>query len=202
MNEEKIEDKAAKIVADIEQNSGESGGHMYSSSLPNDGVKEESVLKRIVAPHLKVSRLVTDADVEKVVEEAKILHAICYEQNGLYRGAYAMHHSQIEAEDPMKLFVVWDKSLVINPTITRHSNYTKDSKEACMSFPMNPEIIVPRYQKIEVEFTTIMSDPDNAGKFKLSSPQTISLSGPQAFIWQHEIDHGEGKLIYPIIKKD
>ncbi len=201
MNEEKIEDKAEKIVADIEKNSGETGGKMYSNSLPNDGVKEESVLKRIVAPHDKVSRLVTDADIERVVKEAQVLHAICFEQNGLYKGAYAMHHSQIDSEDPMKLFVTWDRSIVINPTIIRHSNYTKDSKEACMSFPMDPEIIVPRYQKIEVEFVTVMSDPDNEGKFKLSSPQTLSLTGPQAFIYQHEIDHGEGKLIYPI-KKD
>lgn len=201
MTEEKIEDKAKKIVDDITVNLKEGGGRIYSNSLPNDGVKEKSVLERVVKPHLKVSRLVTEKDIEKVVEEAKILHAICFESSGLYKGAYAMHHSQIESEDPMKLFVTWDRSIVINPVITRHSNYTKDSEEACVSFADRPMVVVQRWQKIDVEFTTIMSDPDNEGKFKLSSPQTIKLSGPQAFVWQHEIDHGEGKLIYPINEK-
>ena len=164
-------------------------------------IPKDSVLKRLVSPHDKVSRLVTDADVEKVVSESQVLHAICFETNGLYKGAYAMHHSQIESEDPLQLFVTWDRTIVINPVITRHSGYTKDSEEACMSFPEEPMVTVQRWQKIDVEFTTIMTDPENEGKFKLSSRQTIKLNGPQAFVWQHEIDHSNGILIYPL-KKD
>jgi peptide deformylase len=161
-------------------------------------VPADSVLKRIVPAHNKKSRDAVESDVEKIVEEVGVLHAICFEQNGRYKGAYAMHHSQIESEDPINFFVTWDRMIIINPVVLRHSNYTKDSKEACMSFPTQEETIIQRWQKMDVEYTTIMSDPDNEGKFKLSSRQIESLSGPTAFIYQHEISHGNGILIYPI----
>jgi len=159
---------------------------------------EKSVLKRLVPPHTKVSRAVTDDDIEKVVEEAKILHAICFESMGRYKGAYAMHHSQIDDKDPMSFYVTYDRKIIINPVITRHTNTPVDSKEACMSFPYEEEVIVPRWHKLEMDFVTIMSDPDNEGKFKLSSVQHEDLSGHQAFVAQHEIDHGEGRFIHPI----
>ena len=209
MNEEpKIID--ADIKEDVDQimeamkNVKEGEGKMFSNALPNNGVEteRETVLKNMVPPHDKISRLVTERDVPRVVEAAKILHEICFAANGRYNGAYAMHHSQIEDKDPLQLFVTWDRKIIINPVITRHSNYFADSKEACMSFPMEDQVIVPRWQKIEVDYVTIMSDPGKEGEFKLSSVQQEKLSGPESFVWQHEIDHGEGKLIYPIKKEE
>ena len=65
-----------------------------------------------------------------------------------------------------------------------------------MSFPTRPQIKVPRWQKIEVEFVTIMVDPENKEKFKLSGVQKLKLSGHQAWIFQHEIDHGNAQFIF------
>ena len=158
--------------------------------------EEVSVLKRIVPPHEKISRLVTEEDVPKVVEEAAILHAICFEIQGFYNGAYAMSHPQIDNIDPLRFFVTFDKRLIINPNIVRHSNYTKDSKEACMTFSSREQKIVQRWQKVEVEYVTIMLDSENEGKFKITSLQKDSLSGLEAIIFQHEIDHLNGIYIY------
>jgi len=45
-------------------------------------VPENSPLQRLVNPHKLKSRKVTEADMERVAEEAKILNAICFETKG------------------------------------------------------------------------------------------------------------------------
>ena len=164
-------------------------------------IPKDSVLRRIVPPHDKVSRTVTDKDIERVVEESKILHAICFEPMGMYGGAWAMHHSQIDDKDPLNFFVTAEKRIIVNPKITRHTKTTVDSKEGCRSFSELPEIVVKRWNKIETEFQSVMVDPDNKNKFKLSSVITEGFNGFKSFVFQHEVGHSEGKLIYPI-KKD
>lgn len=162
---------------------------------------ENSPLKRLVPPHTKVSRLVTEADVERVVKEAKILHAICFEQLGLYPGAFAMAEPQINNKDPLRFYVTADKKIVINPTIIRHSNYTVDSKEGCYSFPGKEQVVIQRWQKCEMNYVTIMVDEKDSTKFKLSSIIEESLSGKNSFIAQHEINHLDGIYIYDKTKE-
>lgn len=159
-------------------------------------IPEDSVLARLVAPHELKSRQVTKEDIDCVVNDSKILYEICFTVFGPYHGAYAMHHSQIDAKDPLNFFVTADRQIIINPVITRHTNYTVDSKEGCVTFPNSIWEIVPRWHKIEVEYITIMSDPDNEGKFKFSNVIAEDWSGKDAKIFQHEFDHGEGKYIY------
>lgn len=154
------------------------------------------VLDRVVPPHSKVSREVTEKDVIRVTEEAKILYAICFEPMGLYKGAHAMAHPQIDDKDPLRFFVTSDRKIIINPVITRHSNYFVDSTEGCRTFSDKQQVIVPRWQKIEVDYVTIMLDPKDKEKFKLSSGQHDNLSGFPAFIVQHETDHLNAKYIY------
>jgi len=158
------------------------------------------ITKRIVPPHDKKSRLVTEADLDRVVEETKILFRLCYTPVGLYKAAHAMHHSQIDDKDPLNFFVLATQFIVINPVITRHTNTFVDSLEACMTFPDKEQIVVPRWHKIEVDYVTIMVDPDNKEKFKLSSVQHQHISGQSAFVFQHELDHGESKYIYQLVK--
>lgn len=158
---------------------------------------EGSPLRRLVMPHRKVSRQVTEADVERVIEEAKILHAICFERFGLYHGAYAMHHSQIENEDPLDFFVTQKHKIIINPVIKEHSNYTVDHTEGCVTYPGEAQAVVQRWQKIEVEYVTIMTDPDK-NKFVLSSVIQDSLSGMEAKVFQHESDHGKAKYVHDL----
>lgn len=163
--------------------------------------REETLAKMLVAPHEKISRDVTEKDISKITEGTKVLYELCFVPIGYYKGAYAMHHSQIDDKDPMNFFVTHERKIIINPKITRHSNYTVDSKEACRTFSDQPQVIVPRWQKIEVEYVTVMIDPEDKEKFKLSGVIKESLSGFEAFVMQHEFDHGQAKYIYPYNKK-
>jgi hypothetical protein len=165
--------------------------------LPVEEIQgEKKATDRLVPPHKNNSRLVTNDDMERLAEESKILYRICLEPIGIYNGAYAMHHSQIEDKDPLNFFVTQTREIIINPVIVRHSNYTKDSKEGCMSYPTLLQIIVPRWQKIEVEFFSVKVDPEDEKKFILSEKQIIKLSGRDAFVFQHEVDHANSQFIY------
>lgn len=152
----------------------------------------DELLEKIVKPHNKKSRLVTESDLKSIIEDAKTLFEICL------IGAYAMHHSQINGEDPLSYFVTNQREIIINPVITRHSNYTTDSKEGCMSFLGMERTTVQRWQKMEVTYQTVMVDPEDSEKFILSSPIEESVSGRRSFIFQHEMDHGEGKFIFQL----
>ena len=160
--------------------------------------KEKNFLLWLVAPHSKISREVTEKDIEKVVEEANILYNLCFTPNGIINGALAMAHPQIDDNDPLRFFVTAKRELIINPKIIRATNTTIDSKEGCASFPNEKPIIVQRHNKIEIEFITLIVDPDNKDKFKFSSVLNDNLSGKQAKIFSHEIDHLNGVYIYNI----
>jgi len=148
-------------------------------------------LKRIVPEHRKISRDVTDDDVERVISEAKVLYNICYSQNGPYNGAFAMAHPQIDDQDPLRFFVTADAQLIINPSIVRHTRHTVDSKEGCYTFPsLEPKKDVQRYNKITISFQTIGEDD------KLTRVGHLNLSGKEAKIFQHEMDHLDANYIY------
>lgn len=166
--------------------------------VPITVAEQESVTKRLVAPHTVKSREVKEEDLDLVAKEAAIMYQLCFEPIGMYMGAFAIHHSQIDDKDPLNFFVTQGREIIINPEITRHSSYMKDSKEACVTFPKNPQIMVKRWQKIVAKFKTIMVDKENEGKFKLSSEITEDISGPRAFEFQHEIDHGKAIYIYEL----
>lgn len=151
--------------------------------------KEENLLLRLVPPHPKISREVLESDIERVVSEARVLYNLCFTKNGLVIGAKAMAHSQICNDDPLRFFVTAKKEIIINPVITRHTNTTVNSEEGCYSFADRQPITVQRWHKIEVEYVTIMTDLDNEGKFELSSVQKERLSGLEARIFAHELDH-------------
>lgn len=162
--------------------------------------KNNALIARIVPPHTKVSRIVTEEDInnEQFLADMQDLYQLCFTSHGLYGGAYAMHHSQIDDKDPLSMFVLNSMLTVINPSIGRHSGYTRDSKEACMSFSGMKMTTVQRWQKIDVTYQTIINDPDNDGKYKLSEFKTDSISGNHSLVFQHEIDHGNAKFIYEL----
>lgn len=147
---------------------------------------------RIVPPHHNKSRPVTEADLPKVMEEGKVLYNLCYTRCGRYNGAHAVHHSQIDDKDPMNFFITADREIIINPTMTRHTKALVDSKEGCVTFFDNPEKIVGRFHKIEVDFQTITKED------KLSEVFHVELTGKASKIFQHEIGHGNAEYIYPI----
>ena len=156
--------------------------------------EHEELKKRVVKPHNKVSRPVAESDVEKVLKDAYTLRDLCFTEHGLYARAYAMHHAQIESEDPMNFFVLNDGKLIVNPKIIRHTKTTVDSEEGCMTYADLPQRVVERYNKIEVEFQSI--EGEEGKDAKLTEIMKADLSGKDAKIWQHEIAHGLGEYVY------
>lgn len=146
----------------------------------------------IVEPHKINSRDVTEADLPRVIEDSHIMYQICYAKCGLYMGAIAVAHPQITKDDPLRFFVTYDQRIIINPVIVNHTQVTVDSREGCVSFMTNPEKVVPRYNKITVEYQTL--NPDGT----LSEKITAGFNGRDSKMFQHETDHLDSKYIYEI----
>jgi peptide deformylase len=156
-------------------------------------VTPEDLIRRIVSPHKKVSREVTEKDLEKVLSDGQILLDLCYMRAGMYGSAFAMAHSQIEESDPLRFFVMANGLIIINPKIINHTRVPVDSEEGCMSFSEKPQKTVQRYHKIEVKYVTIKEENEK----KIFTPViAASLSGREAKIFQHEIAHMNGKYVY------
>lgn len=165
-----------------------------------------SEIKGIVLPHKKVSRLVTEDDLQRVYEDAERMHTLCNRPIGIYRRFYAIAHPQCVEEDPLRFFVlnnpfpeVGIRTLVIiNPVIIRHTNSTVESEEGCASFATMPANKVERYNKCEVEFSPLEFSeiPGSGYKPFMGKRVTLNLSGKIAKIFQHEIQHLDAKYIY------
>lgn len=177
--------------------------------MENDNVEvqldmvDKDLASKIVAPHKIISRDVTESDIDRVITDSVILWKLCFEAVGLYQSAFAMAHPQIDDKDPLRMFVTVDRKIILNPVILRHSSYTVDSKEGCMSMTDKPIIVVPRWRKCDVEYITVMRDPavgvtgrPETYKLKLSDPIQEHIIGREAWVYQHEIDHLDGKYIY------
>ena len=140
---------------------------------------------QIKQPHNKISRPVTDADIARVLSEAKLMHGYVTDK------CVALAHCQVDDTDPLCFFVTRGGKIIINPKIVRHSGYTVDSVEGCMTYPDNAPITKQRWRKIEVEYQTI-----HDGKLTEVMANNDDIKGLNAFIFQHEIDHFDGKYCY------
>lgn len=147
----------------------------------------KELIKRYKDPHNVKSREVTKDDTDRVKQEAEVLRKLCFMPVGIKRGGLAIAHQQITNKDPLRFFVTQTGNIIVNPVITRHTKYTIDSTEGCLTFPENEDTVVERYNKCEVEY----EDIDNLG-VKIKE----YLSGVKSKIFQHEIDHFECKYIY------
>lgn len=151
-------------------------------------------IKHYVKPHRKVSREVTPEDINKVITDAYIMYNLCYTQHGYHRGAHAIAHAQINNTDPLRFFVTSDKRIILNPVITNKTKVEVFDYEGCLSFPESAPVKVGRSNKITVSFDEI--DSTGAQTFK----ENVQLSGKEAKVYQHEIDHMNGKYIYKTLK--
>jgi peptide deformylase len=73
---------------------------------------------------------------------------------------------------------------VINPKKIIPLSGTKNSRENCLSFPGRPSVNVTRFNKISATFIGL------SGK-----ERTMTFEGFEACLYQHELDHLNGKLI-------
>lgn len=159
----------------------------------------------VIAPHKKISRLVTEADLERVFQDAEAIYKLLNKKIGMYRRFYAIAHQQCVGEDPLRFFVVnnlteefkdWSSVVIINPVIIRHTNNEIESEEACASFATMPVVKVSRWNKCEVSFTPLVFDSNNKPLF--GERKTMNFSGKIAKVFQHEIDHLDARYIYDI----
>lgn len=157
-------------------------------------LKGFSYSDRLVKPHHKIARFVEVEDHDRVRKEAEILFALCNTKFGIYKSALAMSHPQIDDQDPLRFFVICTSQAIINPVMVRQTQHQVDSNEGCFSFPDKLPIIVPRSSKITVRCRVLMY-PYNG---ELGPEIEAECTGKDAFIFQHEMDHFEGKYIHAV----
>lgn len=195
MSDEPFQETLSVFVADDVAPADKMGGSPPPKT-EKEGLRELAIkyLGRYVQPHNKVSREVTQEDVQTVIEEGKIMINLCRIPRGGATGAEAIAHMQIEDNDPLAFFVTQRGEVIINPEVIRSSDYMVDKEEGCMSFPAEPPKKVFRYHKTDVKFQTLIKDEE--GNPKLSEPKTLTLSGHVAQVFQHEMAHLLGWNIY------
>lgn len=154
----------------------------------------------LIPPHQITSREVLDTktDLRRIEEDGFKMFKSLTMAHGVHRlGGYAIAHSQVTDQDPLRFFVMKNK-VIVNPVIINHVQYKVKKYEGCLSFPEARQFAeVMRYHKITVEYQTVIEDKD--GVQRLSSLRKKFLSGLEAQIWQHEIDHFNVEYIYPIL---
>lgn len=157
------------------------------------GIEEEQkrLTARYVGPHKVKSKEATVRDIKTILEDSEDMVKLCYTQIGVYPGGFAVAHEQIEKKRPLRFFAICDGRIIINPVIVRHTNNTVKSVEGCLSFPGLYPIEVDRWNKCEVEYYEINKD-----KASFTEKRKENLSGREAKIFQHEIDHFDNKYIY------
>jgi len=152
--------------------------------------KPVDFIKYYVEPHKKISREVNDGDLKRVMKDAHIMYNLCFTQRGMFPGGFAVAHPQINNEDPLRFFVTCDKEIIINPFIKNHTKTTVNSVEGCLSYPDRERITVQRYNKVTVSYQVLSGDGT------ISERIEKNLNGQMAKIFQHEIDHFNGKTIF------
>lgn len=149
----------------------------------------------LVAPHGKLSApLIFPTDKEKVTNIGmEMIKTLLFLQKwGSFKEIYALAHSQVNRDNPRRLFVLnpnmdlgWAESFVIcNPTF-KPMGTLKKKKEQCVTFQNAPPAPVMRYEK----GTLYWQSPDGVDK-------VTHLTGRLAQVAQHEIDHMNGKYLY------
>lgn len=149
-----------------------------------------NVLVRYVPWHTKLSRTVTSEDIPRLIKEASVMGELCHTPIGIYGGANAVSHAQIDGVDPLRFFVSSSGEVIINPVIIDHTKTPVDSVEACTSFPEKPPVTVQRYHKITARFQQLTIEKE------LSDFREEQFSGPEAKAFQHECEHMNGHSIY------
>lgn len=142
---------------------------------------------KIITPHCKKSREVIEKDLNRVRKAIDGMVKLCNTPIGMFQGGYAVAHCQVEKKDPLKFFVTNRGEVIINPVITRHTNQIIKKKEGCLSYADKGMIEVDRYNKCEVDYTTLDEFP------KIIKGK---IDGINSQIFQHEIQHFDGDYIF------
>jgi peptide deformylase len=150
---------------------------------------------RWVVPPKKLSRWVTQADVARVVKEGQELLMLCRVGRPPYKSGFAVAHSQIEENEPLRFFVMANGLIVCNALIINHTKIPVLKKEGCLSVVDKPErTMVPRFNKIVAKYQPLVS---GGGELPVLGPVvTENMSSLPAECFCHELDHMNGHTIY------
>lgn len=151
----------------------------------------------IITPK-KSSRKVKFRDLWRVIKDSwRIKFAMMKPFPGRFPKASSISHCQMEAEDPLRFFVLgghwhvfeavpmklktafgfpWART-IINPKIVWHGKDTQNIKEGCMSLEDQKPHKIKRWRIVEAEYWTFFGKRKK--KFYLY----------RAVVLQHEIDH-------------
>ncbi len=141
---------------------------------------------KIVEPHRKVSRPVTLADYDRVMEAEKAMR----EWMVAKYSCVGLAHPQIDDEDPLAFFITLQEpfKVICNPKVVVYSSVKTQSKEGCMTFPDKEHIWHDRHVAITVEYEVF--------KGKKLVKKRKQINGFLAVVYQHEIDHLNAKYCY------
>ncbi len=156
---------------------------------------------KVVAPHKIQSRRVKSY--EEIAEFIQPMHEILKQS----QKTVALHHSQVADRMPLSFFII-KKTLCLDPnekyaTFCNAKIHTIDMTfgnrrmvmEGCRSFPFRSDRKVARYQRIKVSYDMVMDSLNVPGKVVLKHEEAW-VEGLVAQIFQHEIAHSHGELIY------
>jgi len=142
----------------------------------------------IIEPNNLKSRYAERKDIERIIEDAKEMKALCKQSIGKKTGAQAIAHCQVTDNDPLRFFVTKIGDICINPKITKRHDLPIRRLEGCMSYSNLDDITVKRNEDISISYGVI---EDNNIKICIDR-----IKDQSARIFQHEIDHFEGINIY------
>jgi peptide deformylase len=151
---------------------------------------------KVIAPH-RVNSIPVGFYSQIKEEVEKIVEIVNGKFEGIHTSCLGLHASQLFPK-PYNYFVLSDEGkkylgerVIINPKIVEKDKSTKyQAKEGCMSYPFRPFTKLTRYGTIKVEYDTKVFIGDSLKKHKKE------LKGLAAEIFQHEVDHANGKYIY------
>lgn len=142
-------------------------------------------------PHKTSVKKVEQSQYHQIVKLAQQMLPLLSQPRGKYEGGgLAVSHCQVEKDNPLAFFVTLGGSVIVNPRLTKHGSYKKIGREGCLSYSDQEPAKVPRYHKCQVSFTLLEGD-ESVEEF-----ENYQLSGNEARLFQHEIDHMQGVSIY------
>jgi len=117
---------------------------------------------------------------------------LCKKPLGFHKkGALAVAHCQIQKKKPLRFFITVNGFAVVNPHINEYIGKSFFNDEGCMSFAEKTVLRrIRRWKKLIVSFTHIFENGE------ILEQKEVEIDGKLALIFQHEIDHFNGKHIF------
>ncbi|MGH7157725.1 MAG: peptide deformylase [Candidatus Saccharimonadales bacterium] len=154
-------------------------------TLPNDHLRSRSTKVGLITPEIK--RLVRDMEAATLDWEESRKHEV-----GVALAA-------IQVDRPLRVVIIRNNfdnkndktfTVFVNPTITKYEGKVEQDFEGCLSVP---DIYgkVPRHSKVRVKALDLQGR-----EFR------VTAQGFLARVFQHEIDHTNGKAFIDHIKDD